>query len=316
VRILLTGALGLIGRHLQPLLRAAGHQVVPLVRAGSAKPQAGGVLFDPAAPDVPAIEAFDAVIHLAGENVARRWTPARKASILASRADFTTALMTALSKTTSPPKHILSASAIGYYGHHTPAPVTESSPSGDGFLAHVCREWESAATKPFQQTASAHCQAPGFIPASAAPPPRLALLRLGVVLTPEGGALAKMLPPFRYGLGGTLGSGHQLMSWISLPDVLAAILHVLETPGLTGPINLATPHPVTNRQFTKALAKHLHRPALLPVPAFALKAALGQMARETILAHQHVLPAKLLASTFTFRHPTIDAALHDLLPNT
>jgi uncharacterized protein (TIGR01777 family) len=296
VRILLSGSSGLIGRRLRPILGAAGHEVVPLVRVGIARPRADGVLFDPSAADVAALGGFDAVIHLAGENIARRWTSARKASILASRGGFTAALMGALAKTSKPPGHVLSASATGYYGSRPDGAVTESAASGDGFLGRVCREWEAAAAL-----------------AEADPRPRLAILRLGVVLTPEGGALAKMLPAFRLGLGGRIGNGKQFMSWISLPDALAAILHVLETPGLVGPVNLTAPEPVTNRQFTRALATALHRPALLPVPAFALKAVFGEMARETVLSDQRVLPAKLLASGYAFRHPTIEAALRDLL---
>lgn len=298
MRILLTGASGLIGTHLQPILRAAGHDVLPLLRAGSAQPQAGAIPFNPTSPDPTPLNNFDAVIHLAGENIARRWTTARKASILASRAAFTTALISALAKTPSPPKYILSASATGYYGPHTPGPVTESSPSGDGFLAQVCREWESAAASAIE---------------NANPKPRLALLRFGVVLSPDGGALAKMLPPFRLGIGGRIGTGHQHLSWIALPDACAAILHVLQTPTLAGPINLTAPHPVTNRQFTQALAQALHRPAILPIPAFALKLALGQMAEETLLSDQQVLPTKLQSTNFPFHHPTIEAALRDLL---
>jgi hypothetical protein len=288
----------LIGRHLEPVLRAGGHEVVPLRRAGSAKPQAAdGVRFDPAAPDVGALEGFDAVVHLAGENVARRWTAARKASILASRAAFTAALCGALARTRRPPAHVLSASATGYYGVHGEGPLTEDSPGGEGFLAHVCGEWE-AATRVLE---------------SATPRPRVVNLRIGVVLSPDGGALAKMLPAFRWGLGGVMGGGGQVMSWISLPDVLAAIVHVLGRPGLEGPVNLVSPNPVSNREFTRALARALHRPAVLPVPAAALKLAFGEMARETILSSQRVVPAKLLASGFEFRHPRIEDCLRDLL---
>ena len=288
----------MIGRHLAPLLRAGGHEVVPLVRAGSARPQAEGVRFDPAAPDVGALEGFDAVIHLAGENIARRWTEKRKASILASRGGFTAALCGALARTGKPPAHVLSASATGFYPLHSSEPLTEGAANGDGFLARVCREWE-AGTKPLNE---------------ARPRPRVAILRIGVVLTPEGGALAKMLPAFRWGLGGVMGGGRQMMSWISLPDLLAAVVHVLERPGLEGPINLVSPGAVTNREFTAALGRALGRPAVVPVPAAALKVAFGEMARETILASQNVVPARLLASGFEFRHPTIDDAFRDLLP--
>lgn len=266
-------------------------------RAGAAKPQADGVRFDPGAPEVGALEGFDAVIHLAGENIARRWTGARKASILESRAGFTAALCGALAKTRRPPAHVLSASATGYYSLHRDGPMTEDSPNGEGFLARVCREWEDATR----------------VLAGASPAPRVANLRIGVVLAREGGALAKMLPAFRWGLGGVMGGGGQVMSWISFPDLLAAILHILDRPGLTGPINLVSPNPVTNREFTRALARAVHRPALLPVPAAALKLAFGEMATETILSSQAVVPAKLLASGFEFRHPRIEDSLRDLL---
>jgi hypothetical protein len=279
------------------LLVAGGHEVVPLLRAGSAKPQASGVVFDPAAPDVAALEGFNAVVHLAGENIATRWTEVRKASILASRGAFTAALCGALAKTRRPPAHVLSASATGYYGVHVEGPLTESSGNGEGFLARVCREWEEATR----------------VLARAAPAPRVVNLRIGVVLTPEGGALAKMLPAFRWGLGGVMGGGGQVMSWISLPDLLAAIVHVLERPGLVGPVNMVSPNPVANREFTRALAGALHRPAVLPVPEAVLKLALGEMARETILGSQNVVPAKLLASGFEFRHPRIEDSLRDLL---
>jgi uncharacterized protein (TIGR01777 family) len=255
------------------------------------------VAFDPAAPDVGALEGFDAVIHLAGENIARRWTAARRASILASRAGFTAALCGALAKARKPPAHVLSASATGYYGAHAEGPLTESSPGGEGFLARVCREWEGATR----------------VLGEASPRPRVVNLRIGVVLSPDGGALAKMLPAFRWGLGGVVGGGGQVMSWISLPDLLAAIVHILERPGLEGPVNLVSPNPVTNRDFTRALARALHRPAVLPVPPAALELALGEMARETLLASQRVVPAKLLASGFEFRHPRVEDCLRDLL---
>jgi uncharacterized protein (TIGR01777 family) len=287
----------LIGRHLQPLLRAGGHEIVPLRRRGAAKPQADGVVFDPAAPDVGALEGFDAVIHLAGESIAQRWTKAWKERFLASRGAFTAALCGALAKARRPPAHVLSASATGYYPLHVREPLNEGAANGDGFLALVCREWE-AGTRVLE---------------TATPRPRVAILRIGVVLTPEGGALAKMLPAFRWGLGGVMGSGEQMMGWISLPDVLAAIVHVRERPGLEGPINLVSPGAVTNREFTMAMGRVLGRPAVLPVPAVALKVAFGEMARETILASQNVVPARLVASGFEFRHLTIEDALRDLL---
>lgn len=281
----------MIGRNLQPALRGAGHEVIRLLRHAPPPGERDAIAFDPSNPE--RLDNFDAVIHLAGENVAQRWTKKHKASIVASRADLTRALCTALSKTRNPPAHFLSASAIGYYGYHRAEPVTEESSSGDGFLADVCRQWE-AATAPLAAS-------------------RVVWMRLATVLSPQGGALAKLLPPFRYGMGAVMGSGRQVMSWISLPDVLHAIQHLLKTPTLTGPVNLASPHPVTSREFSSTLGKVLHRPALFKIPTPALKLAFGAMATETILASQTVIPARLQFSHYTFQHPTLKEALTHLL---
>jgi uncharacterized protein (TIGR01777 family) len=295
VRILLTGSSGLIGRNLLPLLRASDHQVIPLIRTRPPQPEAGSIFFDPKNPDLPSLDQFDAVIHLAGENVAKRWIKRRKQSILASRADFTAALAGVLSRASKPPAHFLCASGINYYGHQRDDPLTEDASTGDGFLAEVCRQWEAAAA-PLRLTST-----------------RIVHMRTPVVLTPQGGALKRLLTPFRLGLGGVIGSGRQIMSWISLPDMLNAILHLLNTPTLTGPVNMTTPNPVTNRQFTKTLGKILHRPTICKVPAFAVKLAFGQMAVETILASQNAVPAKLLASGFEYRYPKLEEALRALL---
>ena len=281
----------MIGRNLLPALRASGHEVIRLLREKSPKAEPDAIWFDPA--DPASLSGFEAVIHLAGENVAKRWTKKRKASILASRADFTRQLCTALAQTTRPPAHFLSASAIGYYGCNRTEVLTEDSPSGEGFLAEVCRQWE-AATAPLAASRIVH-------------------MRLATVLSPQGGALAKLLPSFRLGMGAVIGSGRQMMSWISLPDVIAAIQHILATPALTGPVNLAAPHPVSNREFAKTLGEVLYRPVLLKIPAMALKLAFGQMATETILASQNVQPTRLEAAHFTFQHPTLHEALNALL---
>ena len=300
MRILLTGASGLIGRHLTPLLREAGHDVVRLVRQRPPQPQTDAVYFDPAGANPAPLEGFDAVIHLAGENIAKRWNKRRKRSILASRGEFTARLCTALAGAPNPPAHFLGASGIGYYGYDHPEPLTEDSPAGEGFLVQVSEQWE----------AGTH----NLLPSSPTDPrPRIAIMRIAAVLSPEGGALAKLMTPFRFGLGAVMGDGRQIMSWISLPDVLAAILHVLHAPGLSGAINLTSPNPVTNREFSRALAKALHRPLLMRLPKSLVKLMFGQMAVETILASQNAIPAKLLASGFTFRHPRFEDALYDLL---
>jgi uncharacterized protein (TIGR01777 family) len=294
VRILLTGSSGLIGRHLQPVLRAQGHEVVRFLRKAPAVSDPQAIYTDLSAPDLTLLDGFDAVIHLAGEPVAQRWTRRRKAAILTSRADFTAALCSALARTRNPPAHFLSASGINYYGYQREEPLTEDASTGDGFLAEVCRQWEAAS-------------------AALEPSTRVVRMRIVAVLARNGGALAKLLPPFRYGLGAVMGNGRQIMSWIALPDMLAAILHILNTPALVGPVNVASPNSVTNRQFTRTLADVLHRPALFRIPSAMVKLAFGAMAVETILASQNAVPAKLLASGFTFQFPNLEDALRNAL---
>jgi uncharacterized protein (TIGR01777 family) len=297
VRILLTGSSGLIGRHLDPLLRRAGHEVIHLLRRRPEHPQAAAVLIDPKNPDLFLLEGFDGVIHLAGASVARRWTRRRRRQILASRADFTKNLCRALAKTSRPPKHFLCASGINYYGYRAGGELTEESPAGEGFLAEVCRQWEGA-TAPLLGTT---------------PPARIALMRFGPVLSAEGGALGKLLLPFKLGMGAVMGTGGQMMSWISLPDALAAILHVLHTPALAGAVNMVGPEPVSNTEFSRALARRLGRPLLLRMPTPVVKVAFGRMASETILASHRVVPAKLAGSGFGFRHARLEEALGELL---
>lgn len=294
VRILLTGSSGLIGRHLQPVLRAQAHQVVGLLRNPPRDFHPHALYTNLDKPDLALLDGFDAVIHLAGRNIAQRWTKRRRASILASRADFTRKLCSALAQTSNPPKHFLSASGIHYYGYQREEPLTEDSSPGDGFLAEVCRKWEEASA-PLQNTA------------------RVVHMRLSVVLTPDGGVLAKLLTPFRLGMGATMGSGRQMMSWIALPDALGAISHVLKTPQIAGPVNFASPHAVSNREFGKTLARVLQRPAFLRLPAAVMKAGFGDMAKETILANQNVIPVKLLESGYTFVCPHLLDALRTLL---
>jgi uncharacterized protein len=299
VRILLTGSSGLIGRRLHWRLRRDRHDVIRLRRDKSDNYESGVVHFlDDREPDLFLLDGFDAVIHLAGADVARRWTPWRKRLIMNSRAGFTERLCDALAQTHRPPKHFLCASGVGYYGHQSNGTLDESSPNGDGFLADVCRRWEGA-TAPLAE-----------LPADLRP--RIAFLRIAAVLSPESGAVGKFRKPFRHGLGAVMGSGRQVMSWISLTDVVEAIVHVLNTPALAGPVNVTAPNPVTNREFTAALAKALGSTARLRLPAAALRLMFGRMATETILASQNVSPAKLLATGFAFRHARLDAALADL----
>jgi len=245
--------------------------------------------------DASLLEGFDAVIHLAGENIAGRWNPAKKARIRISRIASTRFLAETLAGLRHPPTVFACASAIGYYGNRGDELLTEESSNGTGFMAEVCRDWEAA---------TAPAQTAGI---------RTVNLRFGVVLDPSAGALHEMLLPFRLGLGGRIGSGNQFWSWISLLDTIAAILHTLEHPDLHGPINIVAPHPVRNHEFTAALAAVLHRPAVLPVPAFALRMFLGEMADEALLASVRVEPKKLVESSFEFLHPDLRQVLRELL---
>jgi uncharacterized protein (TIGR01777 family) len=242
------------------------------------------------------LEGFAAVIHLAGENIASgRWTKARKERIRDSRVRGSRVLAEALAKLVRPPQHLLCASAIGYYGDRGEELLTENSQPGTGFLAEVCRDWEEAAQP---------ARAKGI---------RTTHLRFGVVLSAAGGALAKMLTPFRIGVGGRIGSGHQFMSWITIDDVAAAVRHVLENDTFQGPINVVAPSPVTNLQFTKALGRVLSRPTIFPMPALMARLAFGQMANELLLASQRVQPERLQGSGYAFRHTDLEAALRHLL---
>jgi uncharacterized protein (TIGR01777 family) len=296
MHLLVTGASGLIGSALVSSLISAGHGVTRLVRE---QPKAGekAAHWDPLAGsiDASAFEGVDAVVHLAGENIAQRWTPAKKVNIRESRVKGTQVLCEALARLASPPKVLVSASAIGYYGDRGEELLTEASPPGRGFLAEVCRAWE-AATEPARQAGL-----------------RIVQSRFGVVLSPAGGALTKMLAPFRLGLGGVLGSGRQYMSWIALDDAVGAIQHAIVTDALQGPTNVVAPQAVTNQEFTKTLGAVLRRPTVLPLPAFAARLMFGEMADELLLASARVQPAKLLASGYRFRYPALEGALRHLL---
>jgi uncharacterized protein len=296
MNILVTGASGLIGSALLPLLGGDGHRVTRLVRS---QPRPGdlAVQWDPARGiiDANSLEGLDGVVHLAGEPVGERWTAEKKARIRDSRVKGTRLLCDTLVQRSTPPKVLVCASAIGYYGDRGAAVLTEESAAGTGFLADVCRAWEGA-TEPARQKGI-----------------RVVNLRFGVVLSASGGALAKMLPPFRMGVGGILGSGKQYMSWVTLDDTVGAIRHALLTEPLHGPTNATTPHPVTNEEFTKTLGKVLGRPTLVPLPAFAARLMFGEMADELMLASARVQPTKLLATAYTFRYPELEAGLRHLL---
>ena len=297
MNILITGSSGLVGSALIPALSAEGHRVSRLVRS---KLDMGirDTYWDPSSKELysPPLEGLDAVIHLAGESIASgRWTKARKERIQQSRVMGTRLLAMSLAKLANPPKVLISASAIGYYGDRGFEVLTEQSAPGTNFLSGVCRDWEAATA------------------AAAEIGIRVANLRTGVVLSPNGGALARMLTPFRMGVGGIVGNGRQYMSWISIDDLLRVILYTLKMELLRGPVNAVAPKPVTNSEFTRILGAVLKRPTVLPMPTFAARLAFGEMADELLLASARVLPMKLTASGFVFRHPDIETALTGLL---
>lgn len=293
MNILVTGATGFIGAALVARLAEGGHCVTRLRRS----PHGGGSTWNPATGQIHLDDALplDAVVHLAGENIAQRWTPAVKARIRSSRVAATRLLSEALVRLPRPPRVMVCASATGFYGDRAGEILNEQSPPGIGFLAETCRAWEAAAD-PARQ---------GGI--------RVVNLRLGIVLARHGGALAKMLPVFRLGLGGRLGSGDQYWNWIALDDLLRVVELALLDDRINGPVNAVAPQNPTNRDFTTALSRALHRPALLPVTALFVNALFGEMGREALLASARVRPARLLEAEFTFRFPELHAALRYLL---
>lgn len=299
MRILIAGAGGLIGGRLVRRFAAAGHQVVRLVRPPR-RPHGDEFVWDPAADsiDPDAVRDVDAVVNLAGESIAQsRWTEAVKRRIASSRLQATDLLVRAIAGARPGPRVFLSASAIGFYGSRGDELLTEESPPGDGFLADLCRQWETAALK----AATHGC--------------RVACLRIGMVLDAAGGALGKMLPVFRWGLGGVLGDGRQYVSWITNDDVAAAIEWILNDDRLVGPVNLTAPQPVTNREFTRALAAAVRRPAVFRVPRFALSLALGEMAEALLLRGARAVPQRLTDAGFRFGDEEVGAALRRLLPD-
>ncbi len=295
-RLLIAGASGLIGRALTVQLARDGHEVWTLVRRAPAGPRE--IRWDPAAGelDPTAIAGVDGIVNLAGENIAAgRWTAARRTAILRSRVEATRTLVLALQRVPRPPEVFVSASAVGFYGDRGDELLAEDAAIGQGFLSEVCLAWET--------------HAEGAARAGV----RTVLLRFGVVLAAEGGALAKMLPVFRAGLGGRVGSGRQWMSWVGREDALRVVGHALADPRCRGPVNVVAPAAVTNAEFTAELARVLRRPAVLPVPAAALRLLFGAMAEGTLLASTRAEPRALRRSGFEFRHPTLEAALrHEL----
>lgn len=290
----ITGASGLLGTALRQALAPAGTRVTALVRRPAGP---GEVRWDPTAPaDLSGLGGVDAVVHLAGQSIAgRRWTASQKRAILESRREGTRYLVQSLLRLPSPPRILVSASAVGIYGNRSDETLTEASSTGRGFLAEVGRAWEGATQ------------------AAGAAGIRTVNLRFGIVLTPLGGALRQMLLPFRLGLGARLGSGRQWMSWIALDDAIGALRHALASDDLAGPVNATAPNPVTNAEFTGALARAVHRPALVGVPAPLLRLLLGELAGEALLAGQRVLPARLTAAGHVFKFPALADALSHLL---
>ena len=290
--VAITGASGLIGRALQARLRLNGKRVRCLTRSASPD-RPDDIVWDPMGGklDPRALEGAEVVVHLAGEPIAQRWTGARREAIRESRVRGTELLARAIVALDVKPRVFLSGSAVGYYGDRGDEAVDEESAPGTDFLAGVAREWEGA---------TAAAKDAGV---------RVVLLRSGVVLSPHGGMLERLLPPFRLGVGGPIGTGRQWISWIALDDYLSATEHAMATTGIHGPMNVVAPNPVTNAELAATLGRVLGRPALVPVPAFALELLYGEMARATILAGQRVIPKMLLRNGFHFAHPTLEEAL-------
>jgi uncharacterized protein (TIGR01777 family) len=295
MKIAVTGSTGLVGADLVPFLTTGGHLVYRVVRNN---PVGSDIFCNPAAKTIDAerLEGLDAVVHLAGENIAgRRWNAEQKARIRDSRVQGTRLLCETLAKLRQPPRVLVSASAIGFYGNRGDEELTETSALGAGFLPDVCREWE-AATKAAEEAGV-----------------RVVHFRFGIILSPMGGTLAKMLTPFRLGLGGRIGNGRQWMSWIAVDDAIGSIYHALSTETLSGPVNAVTPNPVTNRDFTKTLGRVLSRPTIFPMPAFIARLAFGEMANDLLLGSTQVIPNKLVESGYRFLYADLERSLRHLL---
>jgi len=296
--IAMTGASGMLGSNLLSALSSKGHRVIPL-RRGTSQPEGSGVFWDPNGNGIcnpQALDGVDTVVHLAGENIAAgRWTINKKRRIRRSRVDATGHLVRSLAQMQQPPKTFVCASAIGIYGDRGEEELTESSEPGTGFLADVCRDWEAAA---------AAGEEAGM---------RVVRLRIGVVLSTQGGALAKMLKPFKLGLGGIVGNGKQYWSWVGLQDVVEVMQETVSNESLRGPINVVSPNAMTNHDFTKVLGSVLRRPTIFPLPAFVAKLMLGEMADELLLGSARVVPEALTTSGFQFQHADLETCLrHEL----
>ncbi len=292
-RVAITGVTGLVGTALAAALRTDGHAVVPISR----NPVSGGVRWDPARRqlDASTLQGVDTVVHLAGESIAgARWTDARKQLLATSRIGPTHFLAEALAGLDPKPRLLISASAVGIYGNRGDEVLAEDSATGADFLARLAVHWEEAAD-PARQAGL-----------------RVVHPRFGVILSSRGGALAKMLPPFRLGLGGPIGSGQQWMSWLALSDVVGAIRHVINVETISGPVNVVSPNPVRNAEFVRTLGEALHRPAIIPLPAFTLRLGFGELADATLLASQRVLPTVLQSSGFVPRFSMLRDALADV----
>jgi hypothetical protein len=296
VNILVTGASGLVGRALIPVLTAGGHSVVRLVRFKPARGEAG-VYWNPAGGEIDSsgLVGLDAVVHLAGEPITGRWSEAKKRAIRESRAKSTRLLCETLARLTGRPRVLVAASASGYYGDRGDEVLREESRAGSSFLSQVCREWEEA-TQPAAESGI-----------------RVVNLRIGFVLSAAGGGLARMLPAFKVGGGGRLGTGKQYLSWIAMDDLAQIILFALTTTQLDGPANAAAPNPVTNHEFTQTLGHLLGRPTIFRVPAFGIRLAFGEMGKEVLLASTRMEPARLLKAGYRFRFPEIEGALRQVL---
>ncbi len=298
MKILITGASGLVGGKLIPVLEAKGHEIFKLSR--SKAKNADEIQWDAftgfTEEEFLKLENLDAVVHLAGDNVAGgNWTDEKKKSIKDSRVKGTRTLVDALKRTENPPKIFVSASATGFYGDRQDEILTEESPKGEGFLPDVCQEWENEAEQATEFGA------------------RIVLPRIGVVLTKDGGALEKMLTPFKFGVGGTVGSGEQFMSWIAIDDLIKILVFALENESLSGAVNAVAPNPVTNETFTNTFGKVLHRPTFIPVPAFGIKLLFGEMGETLLLEGCRVVPKKLQEAGFAFEFPDLENALKHVL---
>ena len=296
MRILISGSHGLVGQALIKALEPGGHEIYRLVRHAPNSESEIEWSPDRYSIAISRIEGFDVVYHLAGESIASgRWSDEKKKKIRESRTKGTKLLSDALANLAQPPKTLISASATGYYGNRGDELLTETSPPGNGFLADICVEWEKATD---------HAKEKGI---------RVVNTRFGIILDKEGGALAKMLPPFRMGIGGRIGDGKQWMSWIALDDVITALQFVLTNESLKGPVNFVAPNPVTNAEFTKTLGRVLSRPTFFPIPEFGVRLAFGEMADALLLSSQRVKPTTLADSNYQFRFENLEKALKRIL---